>query len=123
MDSIADRTGVAIRAYDKRIAELEAEIEKLRLDMHTQEALYSDRIQELEAENAELRNQWQPIETAPLDDTKLLLAWYKKWPDGRWHFEAAPAGNVDIARQGCGSVHGDATHWMPLPEPPEMSDD
>jgi len=51
MDSIADRTGVAIRAYDKRIAELEAEIEKLRLDAHTQEAFYSDRIQEIEAEN------------------------------------------------------------------------
>jgi len=34
---------------------LEEENKQLRLDMHTQEAFYSDRIQELEAENAELK--------------------------------------------------------------------
>jgi hypothetical protein len=52
---------------------------------------------------------WQPIETAPKDGTSVLLfdrdygiataAYFNGWQDSYSNFE-------------------DATHWMPLPEPP-----
>lgn len=56
---------------------------------------------------------WQPIETAPKDETRVLLA--KKgvhsmhtafWRGGIWH---------------CGNLQyfNSPTHWMPLPEPPK----
>lgn len=58
--------------------------------------------------------EWQPIETAPRDGTRVLLAgeglvrecrWcYGDWQDpvyGEWFFETTP------------------THWVPLPEPPK----
>ena len=60
---------------------------------------------------------WMPIETAPMDGKPVLLGW-RHWSSGDWEYEAAPAGNIDVAREGCRSCHGFATHWMPLPIPP-----
>lgn len=64
--------------------------------------------------------EWQPIETAPKNGSDVLLCWWSTFyaDQGEWVFECAPAGNIDVARQGCGYLHGHATHWMPLPEPP-----
>ena len=59
---------------------------------------------------------WKPIETAPKNQE--ILVW-----DGKdiWlvntEYEMYPKHN------GCGccssSVHEEATHWMPMPEPPK----
>lgn len=58
---------------------------------------------------------WKPIESAPLDGRPLLLGWWSEFR-GKWMYEVAPAGNLDVARPGCGVCHGYATHWMDLPE-------
>lgn len=74
---------------------------------------------------------WQPIETAPKDGTTVLV-WFKphgcmsvRWTDrdegptskhAHWH--------VDDYKHGPHPVRGykdeDTTHWMPLPEAPEI---
>jgi len=55
---------------------------------------------------------WQPIETAPVDDTDILvfsegLVWVASSYHGMWWFEKRD----DISLS-------EPTHWMPLPEPP-----
>jgi len=85
---------------------------------------------------------WQPIETAPLNDEPVLLycpgvkSWNRKdgmpdivvgvwewgWAgrDGRWYSDI---GDVDQGYESTGAyfVHEELspTHWMPLPEPPK----
>lgn len=66
--------------------------------------------------------EWQPIETAPKDGTRVLavcaVAQYPKcnitWvDDGTWMF--APKPDKFLAA----GLHGWwPTHWMPLPSPP-----
>jgi hypothetical protein len=67
---------------------------------------------------------WQPIETAPRDGTRVLV-WGRH--ESRGYAEgvsvAVPSAwtashNVWAAHGGL--VHG-ATHWMPLPEPPQVT--
>lgn len=59
---------------------------------------------------------WRPIETAPLNEN-LILGWYESWPRRHWTTQVAWAGRDN--KPGCGYLHGYATHWMPLPEPPK----
>lgn len=64
--------------------------------------------------------EWQPIETAPNDGTRFLVYRPNRViieacvPDGYgcgdWYFEGVMWSGVANAM--------DATHWMPLPEPP-----
>ena len=61
---------------------------------------------------------WQPIETAP-HKTDVLMTWVHTMTGARW-YEAGWASGGE--RVGCTSskwFHGRATHWRPLPTPPE----
>lgn len=64
---------------------------------------------------------WQPIETAPKDDTNVLLwwpFWVKNRPTIGWF------GHRGIQQWVCPEAcEGDGdppTHWMPLPVPPQV---
>ena len=82
-------------------------------------------------------NEWQPIETAPKDGTRVLLfggeqeVWKSQrdskagpmvvgWADGTeygeqaWRFCTYDSGFY-------GRLDTQPTHWMPLPEPPKES--
>ncbi len=81
---------------------------------------------------------WQPIETAPKDGTQILAAgsfckaydgklgpfsiWVVKWEESE---ELQDAGDGLFRKvktgQWCGSINFQATHWMPLPDPPEVA--
>ncbi len=57
---------------------------------------------------------WQPIETAPkVEDTVILI-----WPRDNEHATASWDGHRWCVCC-CGQSAWDATHWMPLPEPPK----
>jgi hypothetical protein len=61
-------------------------------------------------------SEWQPIETAPLDGTHILLIF--RWAYRNKHIaEGWYSDNADDWMTRWGTVH--ATHWMPLPQPPE----
>ncbi len=86
--------------------------------------------------------EWQPISTAPMDGTNVLLfttchgaceAWFAKgeWSDDTPISPAEYSGSAwvccddafQIEVEECGPEdgdfhHGTATHWMPLPKPP-----
>lgn len=69
---------------------------------------------------------WQPIETAPRPNSELngprILGWCPawneafivKWSPGRpfphWTFDSGAVSNLEL------------THWMPLPDMPELSE-
>lgn len=70
---------------------------------------------------------WQPIETAPKDGTKILVInnrgnqavvlWGGISAEG-WVPMFSDATPNPFLNGGCGSV---CTHWMPLPKPPSRS--
>jgi hypothetical protein len=66
---------------------------------------------------------WQPIETAPKDGTPILLGlpvcgnlWAedRRVYEGRWHEREGTWASINGF-----ILFSVATHWMPLPEPPE----
>jgi len=73
---------------------------------------------DLTREGQQLENDWQPIETAPLDGTRILLVDGEHPTDmctGWWTM----AGWRDFGDIGCnGLADYSPTHWMQLPAPP-----
>jgi hypothetical protein len=79
------------------------------------------------------RYQWQPIETAPMDGTSFVIL-YKISITGVWRYDLASFKEDYYTSEKCfSSLHGedfscgsyftpyrDATHWMPLPQPPHL---
>lgn len=61
---------------------------------------------------------WQPIETAPKDDTKILLGRYTKdiWYISLGRYKGG--GLYTLIPTGFRKYDW-ATHWMPLPQPPK----
>lgn len=57
--------------------------------------------------------EWQPIETAPFDQ-EVLLGWWNVWPERSWEVAAGLYGSTKG-----GWRHGQATHWMSRPAPPD----
>ena len=75
---------------------------------------------------------WQPIETAPRDGTKILLAHSDVIDVGFWHvreqfrYEPYDRDGHDLYRRIADAPYelwdwngpGCPTHWMPIPDPP-----
>ena len=66
--------------------------------------------------------EWQPIETAPKDGSKVLLTdgdrteiahWWGKAQEGFWEVWTCEPFYEDFKQP---------THWMPLPQPPKKAD-
>lgn len=74
-------------------------------------------------------SQWQPIETAPKDGSKILIfcdgkvlmtSWYVHYSGGQPSRTREPEWEQSEMYGGFGGYMGPLrpTHWMPLPEPP-----
>lgn len=59
---------------------------------------------------------WQPIETAPKDQSEILILQWKRIHHAQW------GGDFHKTWIGVGGTgfFDYATHWMPLPEPPNQ---
>ena len=66
---------------------------------------------------------WQPIESAPMDGTLVLLFWQRFVPNGNdgWAVGKFEDGRWTDDEGECGWRQ--PTHWQPLPAPPPLKDD
>jgi hypothetical protein len=81
-----------------------------------------------EAREAKKRLEWQPIETAPMDKTKLFLFFDGEMAVGYYQeaWEKERSDGVMMSGTACWLAHDDnegltvvtPTHWQPLPPPP-----
>ena len=73
---------------------------------------------------------WQPIETAPKDGTRIIIfedgcvrisRWYVHYMNGAPNPHRAPEWKQDVmyGHDYYGPIK--PTHWMPLPKPPESA--
>ena len=102
-------------------------------------------LREFSRQDSSLRDQiaqireWQPIETAPLDGTPVLLfcpgisSWYRKtgmfdimiglWENGGsysgWYSDIGDVGSYESSEAYFVHERLRPTHWMELPEPPQ----
>lgn len=68
--------------------------------------------------SAPVTGEWQPIDSAPRDDTDVLLFWFDKMADiqivAAWDAEKGLWMTLD----GLGYMNSSFSHWQPLPPPP-----
>lgn len=81
--------------------------------------LVATRLQSLEAENKRMREalEWQPIETAPKDGTRILLG--GTFYSGAWEAMTGATMGPDIDSDDRRTGDWIVTHWLPLPPAPE----
>lgn len=98
-------------------AELEQDQKQLQAELKAAKAhlAYAERMAE--------QYKWQPIETAPKDGTSILVAVYEE--NGDYWGEDIVAWNPTNGWDSAGYDwdHSQITNWMPLPEPPEPSEE
>ena len=65
-------------------------------------------------------SEWQPIESAPSDETEILVysEYYGVAKAIRWIRWRGLTYEVVTHTTCCRDYYDDVTHWMPLPEPP-----
>lgn len=69
--------------------------------------------------------EWQSIETAPRDGTRILLVHGSYiWLDTWWKGDGTNSDWSSIVawKQATGKTPDAPTHWMPLPTPPENTE-
>jgi hypothetical protein len=69
-------------------------------------------------------NEWQSIETAPKDGTRILLVRGNYiWLDDWWKGDGANSNWSSLVawKQTTGKTPDPPSHWMPLPEPPSTT--
>lgn len=66
---------------------------------------------------------WKLIETDRPPHGEPVLLFWPDWQDGSPCMEARPYSTGERLKNGYSnySEHGSATHWMPLPAPPESA--
>lgn len=65
------------------------------------------------------QDKWQPIETAPMNETKVLLYGGVEYAIG-WHMPGYTLSAWVMGYDDMGAMlFCDATDWQPLPEPPK----
>lgn len=68
------------------------------------------------------KSQWQPMDTAPKDGTRVLVTGSRYLPVAAFYGVYHPNAKGKPEWRVCPSGHRlDPTHWMPLPEPPEVT--
>lgn len=90
-----------------------------RLSQHPAELMANRRVLALDTAIAAIDQlRWRPIEEAP-EDTPVILASPQTWPEPCWEVSVGVGSVTNF--EGGQTRHGYATHWMPLPEPPEAA--
>lgn len=102
----------------ERFARLELPGQPMAMHMGTSQLVHdlNKAVKQLRTELQQPR--WRSVEDAPRDGRELLLCWWSGL-HGRWFYEVGVYSNFDVARRGEGFCHGGATHYKPLPIPPE----
>lgn len=62
--------------------------------------------------------EWQPIETAPKDMTRVLLTDGRYVSVGSFYLEWDKESDIDCEYGDCCHATWSPTHWQPLPSPP-----
>ncbi len=94
------------------------ELASLSLDMLAEAITEIERLRAL--------TEWRPIETAEPPHETMLLLYSPPWSHAAGQMEVACASTGRRVRLSDGSLassmsqHGSATHWLPLPPPPEQ---